>query len=99
MRYGSFAFAEHTGGYSLEEISATARKEGEHYIINGAKRDVIHGGHSHRRVVLLRLEGTTGTGGLVLLAITGQPQGMHIITGIEKMGLVAAPRGSFRLDQ
>src|SRR5579864_768509 len=31
MRYGSFAFAEHTGGYSLEEISATVRKEGEHY--------------------------------------------------------------------
>src|SRR5260370_25418603 len=98
MRYGSFAFAEHTGGYSLEEISATARKEGEPYIINGAKRDVIHGGHAHRRVVLLRLEGTTGTGGLVLLAIPGQPQGMHIITVMEKLGLVAAPSVSFRFE-
>ena len=98
MRYGSFAFAEHTGGYSLEEISATARKEGEHYIVNGTKRDVIHGGHAHRRVVLLRLEGTTGTAGLVLLSIPGQPQGMHIVTDMQKLGLVAAPSVSFRFE-
>src|SRR5258708_35833526 len=75
MRYGSFAFAEHTGGYSLEEISATARKEGEHYIINGAKRDVIHGGQSHPPLVLLRLGGTTGTAGPPFLALPRQPQG------------------------
>src|SRR5258707_2089242 len=98
MRYGSFAFAEHTGGYSLEEISATARKEGEHYIVNGTKRDVIHGGHARRRVVLLSLEGTTGTGGLVLLSIPGQPQGMHSVTDMEKLGLVAAPSASFRFE-
>src|SRR5260370_16705850 len=95
MRYGSFAFAEHTGGYSLEEISATVRKEGEHYIVNGTKRDVIHGGHARPRVVLLRLEGTTGTAGLLLLSIPGQPQGMHIVTDMEKLGLVTAPSVSF----
>src|SRR5260370_4350265 len=98
MRYGSFAFAEHTGGYSLEEISATVRKEGEPYIVKGTKGEVIHGGHAHGRVVLLGLEGTTGTGGLVLLAIPGQPQGMHIITDMEKLGLVAAPSVSFRFE-
>src|SRR5260370_28177145 len=99
MRYGSFAFAEHTGGYSLEEISATVRKEGEHYIVNGTKRDVIHGGHARRRVVLLRLEGTTRNAGLLLLSITGQTQGMHIVTDIDKMGLGAAPSVSFRFEQ
>src|SRR5260370_15129412 len=84
MRYGSFAFAEHTGGYSLEEISATVRKEGEHYIINGAKRDVIHGGHAHPPAVPLPLEGTTGTRGLVLPSLPGPPQGMPIINDIEQ---------------
>src|SRR5258708_22088273 len=67
MRYGSFAFAEHTGGYSLEEISATARKEGEHYIVNGTKRDVIHGGHAHPRGLLAPPEGTTRTRGPAFL--------------------------------
>ncbi len=98
MRYGSFAFAEHTGGYSLEEISATARKEGEHYIVNGTKRDVIHGGNAHPRVVLLRLEGTTGADGLLLLAIPGHPPGMHIPADVEKLGLLAAPSVSFRFE-
>src|SRR5260370_2836720 len=82
MRYGSFAFAEHTGGYSLAEISATPRKQGEHYIINGAKRDVIHGGHAHRRVVLPPLEGTTGTPGPVLVALPGKPQCSHDLSVI-----------------
>src|ERR1700730_10542903 len=42
MRHGSLAFAERTGGYTLAEISTTARQEGENYILNGTKRDVIH---------------------------------------------------------
>ena len=98
MRYGSFAFAERTGGYSLEDISASARREGEHYIINGTKRGVIHGGNAHPRVVLLRLEGMAGTDGLCLLAIPGHPPGMHITADVEKLGLLAAPSVSFRFE-
>src|SRR5260221_12600890 len=86
MRYGSFAFAEHTGGYSLEEISATARKEGEHYIVNGTKRDVIHGGYGHRHDGVLLLEGRNPNGWLVLLARTGKTQGMAIHNDYDKCG-------------
>ncbi len=41
---GSFAFAERTGGYTLAEISATIREERDYFVLNGTKRDVIHGG-------------------------------------------------------
>src|SRR6266566_1700897 len=95
MRFGSFAFAEHTGGYSLADVNATARVEGERVIVNGTKRDVIHGGRSRPRVVLLRLEGTTGLGGLCLLAIPAQAEGMHIRSDTHKLGLSAAPSVSF----
>src|SRR5713101_4711231 len=37
LQRGSLAFAERTGGYALADISATARKDGEHYIVNGTK--------------------------------------------------------------
>ena len=57
MRFGSLAFAERTGGYSLADIGATARREGAHYLLNGSKRDVIHGGRARPRVALVRLEG------------------------------------------
>lgn len=98
MRFGSFAFAEHTGGYSVADISATARADGENYIVNGTKRDVIHGGRSRPRVVLLRLEGTTGLDGLCLLAIPPQPAGLHIRSDAQKLGLIAAPSVSLTFE-
>src|SRR5258708_6266246 len=98
MRFGSFAFAEHTGGYSLADVNATARVEGEHVIVNGTKRDVIHGGRSRPRVVLLRLEGTTSLDLPCLLAIPAQVEGMHIRSDTHKLGLSAAPSVSFTFE-
>src|SRR5579859_3833580 len=57
---GSLAFAERSGGYELADISATARRDGNSYIVNGSKRDVLHGAASSPRVALLRIEGTSG---------------------------------------
>jgi alkylation response protein AidB-like acyl-CoA dehydrogenase len=98
MRFGSFAFAERTGGYSLADISATARPDGGNYIVNGTKRDVIHGGHSRPRVLLLRLEGTTGMDGLCLLTMSIQPSGTHVRSDVQKLGLIAAPSVSFTFE-
>jgi alkylation response protein AidB-like acyl-CoA dehydrogenase len=98
MRFGSFAFAERTGGYSLADISATARPDGANYIVNGTKRDVIHGGHSRPRVLLLRLEGTTGMDGLCLLTMSIQPSGTHVRSDVQKLGLIAAPSVSFTFE-
>ncbi len=98
MRFGSFAFAERTGGYSLADISATARPDGANYIVNGTKRDVIHGGHSRPRVLLLRLEGTTGLDGLCLLTMSMQPSGTHIRSDVQKLGMIATPTVSFTFE-
>jgi len=95
MRHGSLACAERTGSYALTEISATARREGENYILNGTKRDVIHGAHAQARVVLLRLEGTTGLEGLCAIAVPKQPEGMHVQADVQKLGLLAAPSAAF----
>src|SRR5579859_445509 len=63
-RRGSLAYAERTGGYELADISATARRDGDSYIVNGTKRDVLHGAQSSPRVALLRLEGSSCFEGL-----------------------------------
>ena len=98
MRHGSLAFAERTGGYTLAEISTTARQEGENYILNGTKRDVIHGVHAMPRVVLARLEGTAGLDGLCAIAVLKQPEGMHVTSDVHKLGLIAAPSASFLFE-
>src|SRR5438874_7657806 len=64
MLRASLAFAERTGGYSLAEVSATVRSDGQKLVLNGTKRDVIHGKQTNLRVTLFRREGTTDIGGL-----------------------------------
>ncbi len=92
---GSFAYAERTGGYLVADISATARREGEHYIINGTKRDVIHGGKSCPRVMLARLEGSNE---LCAFVLPEQLEGMRIADDVQKLGLIAAPSASYSFD-
>ncbi|HEU0002473.1 MAG TPA: acyl-CoA dehydrogenase family protein, partial [Ktedonobacteraceae bacterium] len=92
---GSLAFAERSGGYELADISATARKDGDRYIVNGTKRDVLHGAESSPRVVLLRMEGTNGYSGLCALLVPAQAEGLRIQNDAHKLGLMAAPGASF----
>ena len=92
---GSLAFAERSGGYSLSEVTATARKDGDRYLLNGTKRDVIHGWESGLRVVLLREEGTVGSEGLCALMVPAKIDGLQISVDVQKLGLIAAPSASF----
>lgn len=95
LQRGSLAFAERTGGYTIAEIIATARKDGETYIVNGTKRDVIHGAKSMPRVVLLHMEGTSDLDGLCALMVPGKVEGVRIRDDVQKLGLIAAPSASY----
>jgi len=95
---GSFAFAERTGGYALADITATARKDGDNYILNGTKRDVIHAGHASLRIALFRLDGTSGLDGLCAFVLPEQASGMRISNDVQKLGLIAAPSASYSFE-
>src|SRR5579863_7106702 len=95
---GSLAFAERTGGYELADVNASARKDGDRYIVNDTKRDVIHGAGSSPRVALLRIEGTADHGGLCALMIPDQAGGLQVRSDAQKLGLIAAPSASFEFN-
>ena len=95
---GSLAFAERSGGYELADIAATARREGDSYIVNGTKRDVLHGAESSPRVVFLRMKGSSGYESLCALMIPAQAEGLRIQSDTNKLGLIAAPSASFDFD-
>ncbi len=94
-RHGSLAFAERTGGYTLNDISATLRVEGENVIINGNKRDVVRGAESSPRVLLLRQEGSSGHEGLCALVVPDEVADLQIIPDTHKLGLIAAASASY----
>ncbi len=95
---GSFAFAERTGGYELADIGATARKEGDTYILNGTKRDVIHGTHANLRIALFHLEGTRGVDGLCAFILPEHANRMRISNDVQKLGLIACPSASYSFE-
>lgn len=95
---GSLAFAERTGGYTLDEISTTVRLEGNSWIVNGTKRDVIHGANSDPRVILARLEGSAGLDGLCALTMPNETPGLHITLDSHKLGLNAAPSAALTFE-
>lgn len=95
---GSFAFAERTGGYTIEDIQATLRREGDSYVLNGTKRDVLHGGQATLRVVLCHLEGTTGLEGLCAVVLPDNAEGIQVNEDVQKLGLLAAPSASYTFE-
>ena len=94
---GSLAFAERTGGYTLADVAMTVREDGDHFILNGTKRDVIHGWESGTRIVLLRQENTVDTEGLCAIMVPAKVEGLQISADVQKLGLIAAPSVSYSL--
>jgi alkylation response protein AidB-like acyl-CoA dehydrogenase len=95
---GCFAFAERTGGYSFEDIQATLRLQGDSYVLNGTKRDVLHGKQASLRVVLCRLERTTGSEGLCAVLLPENAPGLRVSEDEQKLGLLAAPSASYSFE-
>jgi alkylation response protein AidB-like acyl-CoA dehydrogenase len=95
---GCFAFAERTGGYSLSNINTIVRKVGENYLLNGIKRDVIHGSQARLRVLLARMEGTEGSDGICAFVLPPDLEGLEITPEHYKLGLIAAPGASYHLN-
>ena len=56
----SFAHAERQSGYDLNDVGASARKEGPAFLLNGAKSLVGHGDSADALVVSARLAGGRG---------------------------------------
>lgn len=97
-RRGSLAFAERTGGYILDEVSATVRRERDSFVLNGIKRDVIHGATSSPRVILARLDGQPGPHDLCALLVADETPGLRIMPDSNKLGLIAAPSASLTFE-
>ena len=53
----AFAHAERQARYDLADVATTARRDGAHYVIDGAKSLVIHGDCADKLIVSARLAG------------------------------------------
>jgi alkylation response protein AidB-like acyl-CoA dehydrogenase len=75
----TLAWVEAGRGWDPAELALEARKEGECYVLAGAKQAVLSADAATRLVVAARLPGTRGAEGLVLASLEANAPGVRVV--------------------
>ncbi|MDI9901425.1 acyl-CoA dehydrogenase family protein [Rhodococcus sp. IEGM 1409] len=84
-KIGSLAITEPGGGSDVGHLTTTAKRDGDHYIVNGAKTFITSGVRADFVVTAVRTGGS-GAGGVSLLVIEKGTPGFTVSRKLEKMG-------------
>ncbi|MBX3276369.1 MAG: acyl-CoA dehydrogenase family protein [Acidobacteria bacterium] len=87
-RRGAIALSEPNAGTDLQSITTTARREGDHYLINGAKMWITNARHGEILLILAKTDPharPAHTGMSAFIAEKGEP-GLVVGRDIEKLG-------------
>ncbi|WP_422734590.1 acyl-CoA dehydrogenase family protein [Micromonospora sp. WMMD558] len=82
---GALAVTEPDGGSDVASLRTTARRDGDHYVVNGAKT-YITSGHRADFVTTAVRTGGPGAGGISLLVIEKGAPGFTVGRRLEKLG-------------
>lgn len=94
---GAFALSEPGSGSDAAALKTTARLEGDHYVLDGTKFWITHGGYADVYVVMART-GEAGPRGISAFLVPGDAAGLSFGKKEEKMGLRASPTVEIVLD-
>jgi alkylation response protein AidB-like acyl-CoA dehydrogenase len=87
---GAFALSEPDSGSDAAAMLSTARLDGDHYVLNGTKFWITHGGYADIYCVMARTGGAGPRGISAFLVPAGAP-GLSFGKKEEKMGMRASP--------
>jgi alkylation response protein AidB-like acyl-CoA dehydrogenase len=87
---GAFALSEPDSGSDAASLQTTAVRDGDHYVLNGTKFWITHGGVADVYVVMARTGGD-GPRGVSAFIVEGDTPGLSFGKKEEKMGLRASP--------
>ena len=86
---GAFAVHEPDCGSNAGAITTGARKDGDHYIVNGSKFFITSAGEANLYVVLVRTSTEKGSQGMMTLLIEKDTPGLSFGHPEDKMGLTS----------
>ena len=88
---GAIAMTEPHAGSDLQAIKTTARRDGEHYVINGSKTFITNGAHAGLVIVAAKTNTKViGMRGISLIALeTAELPGYRVGRPLEKLGMQA----------
>lgn len=96
---GAFSLSEAHAGSDATNIRATARREGEYYVLNGSKYWVTSAGVADLYAVMLRTDAEAGSRGISTFIVERDTPGFSIGKLERKMGLRSSPTGELLFEQ
>ncbi len=90
LRIGAYGLTEPEAGSDVANISTTAVRDGDDYVLNGTKRFITNGGIADVHVIFATEDKSKGWGGLCAFAIEKGTPGLSEGTVWKKMGVRAS---------
>lgn len=84
---GAFCLTEPGSGSDAGSLKSTAKKEGDHYILNGSKVFITNGGEADVYIVFVSTDLTKGSRGITAFLVEKDTPGFIIGKDEKKMGL------------
>ncbi|WP_016934065.1 acyl-CoA dehydrogenase family protein [Rhodococcus sp. R1101] len=94
---GSLAISEPSGGSDVANIRTTARREGDEYVINGAKLYITSGTRADFVTTAVRT-GDAGAGGISLVVVHTDTPGFTVSRKLDKMGWLCSDTAELFYD-
>lgn len=99
-RIGAFLLSEPHAGSDTAAFRTQARREGEHYVLNGSKQFISNGNEAGLGLVLAVTDKAAGKHGSSLLMVDPQQNPGYVVARVEhKMGQRSAHVAQIQLDQ
>lgn len=92
----ALAITEPSGGSDVSRIRTTARREGDHYIVNGSKTFITSGMRANYITTAVRTGGE-GPAGISMMVIDGDDPGLSR-TPLDKMGWLCSDTATLYFD-
>jgi alkylation response protein AidB-like acyl-CoA dehydrogenase len=95
---GAFSLSEAGSGSDAASLTTTARREGDHYVINGSKQWVTSGGVADVYAVMVKTNPEAGSRGITCLVVEKDTPGFSPGKLEHKMGLHSSPTREMLFD-
>ncbi len=85
---GAIAMTEPGAGSDLQGVKTTAKKDGNHFVINGSKTFITNGQHANFIIVVTKTDPKAGAKGTSLMVVeTDEVEGFERGRNLDKIGL------------
>lgn len=88
---GAFALTEPESGSDAASLKTTARRDGDHYVLNGAKTFITNAGRAGLYTVMAATDRSRGAKGISAFLVEADTPGLSVGAPLHKLGLHGSP--------